>query len=253
MMFGKILVSTHVGLSLIFATWAMVLYVTRVNYSNTPGKGATPDGELVARVAEYERLTKNDVRPLDTRWRDGRRQLEAHELYRTVERPWYDSQLEFLRTGAKEDNPVRQLERDAAGNPVVVENPRAGADLLKMGPPRDKEGKPLLNRAGQPLALKSLELYNREYDATQGEITVELKLLQKAAERDLRATELLKGPKGLHARISFERTKQERVKEEFEEVRPLMLKTAVELQNLRQLALRLQLRLGELRGSRSNE
>jgi len=246
-MFGKILVGTHVALSLIFATWAMAVYTTRIEFANTPGKGTSPDGELVARVTEYDRLTKHDMRPLDTRWRDARRQLEAHELYRTVERPWYDSQLEFLRTGAKEDNPVRQLDRDAAGNAIPVDNPRAGADLLKMGPLKDKDGNPMKNRNGQPLALRSLEVYNREYDATQGEITVELKLLQKAAERDLALTNELKGAKGLHARINFERNKQERVKEEFEDVRPLMLKTAVELQNLQQLRLRLEQRLRELR------
>jgi len=248
-MFGKILVSTHVGLSLIFATWAMALYVTRVEYANTPGKGTSPDGELVARMAEYERLTKNDIRPLDTRWRVARKELLDHEVLRLNERPWYDSELRFLEIGAKEDNPVRQLVRDAAGNPKIVENARGKGDVLEMGPLRDKEGKPMLNRAGQPLVLKSQEFYNREYDATTAEITVEYKRLQTAAKRELDETNRLKGPKGLHARIHFERAKQELVKDEFEEVRPLMLKTAVELQNLQQLRLRLMDRLRELRGS----
>jgi len=248
-MFGKILVTTHVALSLIFATWAMAVYTTRVDFSSTPSKGTTPDGELVARVAEYDRLTKHDMRPLDTRWRDARKQLEAHEVYRLVERSWYDKQLEFLRTGAKEGSPVLQLDRDAAGNPKPVDNPRGEGPLLQMVPIKDKDGNPMKTRDGQPLVLKSLEYYNREYDLVAGQITVALQKLQKASARDLDATNKLKGAKGLHARINFERTKQERVKEEFDDVRPLMLKTAVELQNLQQLRLRLEQRLRELRES----
>src|SRR5262245_57702374 len=127
-MFGKILVTTHVALSLIFASWAMALYLTRVDFSDNQGKAGKPDGELVARKADFERITKNDLKPLDARWRANRVELEKQEYYRPIERPWYKKQIAFLKQSASETNPARQLDRDANGNAIPVENPKAGED-----------------------------------------------------------------------------------------------------------------------------
>ena len=68
---------------------------------------------------------------------------------------------------------------------------------------------------------------------------MELARRKLASDRDLKATNLLKGPKGLHARLFFEVDKQELLKNEYDEVRPMWLNTMVELRNLQQLQERL--------------
>jgi hypothetical protein len=245
-MFGKILVFLHLALSLCFATWAMVLYTNRVNWTNKPAQGIPAEGELTPRMAEYDRLTKSGIRPVDTRWREARAQLGNNETSRPRERPWYNQQLDFLQDGAAENSPVRQIDRGPDGNPIVVVNPAPGGDLLQMGPLKDPAGQPFNNRDGQPLALKSMVWYDKEYSSTIAQIVAAIKRLQDASERDTVATNKLKGPKGLHAKLEFEKVKQERVLDEYNEVRPLWLNTAVELKNLEDLRLRLEVRLKEL-------
>jgi len=256
-MFGKILVFTHLGLSLILATWAMALYTTRVDWTDKKGTGNKPDGLMVERINEYNRLDKTVRRPVELKWQSAQELLVAHEGWRPIERDWYEKQLKFLHNGAvTEANPIRQVDRDANGTPVVVIDVKPGGDLLQMGPLKDKDGNPIKNRADQPLVLKSLDGYNKEYEATSAQLVEQLKRWQSAVDRDEKATRELKGvkpPRGLHAQIDLERVKQDRVRDEYEEVRPLMLKTAVELQNLEQLRQRLETRLRELRRSKGED
>src|SRR5256885_1867748 len=110
-MLGKILVLLHLGLSLLFATWALVIYTSRPDWTArvSEGKGSQPDGEL---VADYKKLAAGAVRPADARFRDARDKLLKEEAGRPSERAWYTQQLEFLTSVAKEDNPARQIERD---------------------------------------------------------------------------------------------------------------------------------------------
>jgi hypothetical protein len=212
---------------------------------------------MLERINEYNRLEKTVRRPADLKWRTSRDLLVAHEAWRPFERAWYDKELKFLRDGTvTADIPIRQVDREANGTPTLVANPKPGGDLLVMGPLKDKDGNPIKNRDGQPLVLKSLDAYNKEYEATTAQLIGQLKLWQSAVIRDEKATELLKGVKprrGLHAQVDFERVKHDRIKDEYEEVRPLMLKTAVELQNLEQLRQRLESRLRELRRSKGED
>lgn len=245
-MFGKTLVLLHLGLSLIFATWALVLYTTRTDWTATKGKDGRPDGELVARMADYDKLARGAVRPADSRFREAREKIVKEETGRPVERAWFTLQLEFLASRATEANPARQIERDKDGNITVIPNAPAGADLIKMGPPQDKDGNPMKDRDGKPLVLRSLDYYNKEYNSLMTQETEAMKRRNLAATRDLDATNALKGPRGLHAKIRFESVKQERMKDENAEVRPLWLNTMVEYQNLQALGVRLQERLDEL-------
>lgn len=249
-MFGKILVFTHFGLSLCFATWAMVLYTNRVNWTESKKPGE-PESEMTPRMAEYDRLAKTGVHPADTRWRGARVQVARNEAGRPLEQPWYDRELAFLQKNADEKTPVRQIDRGADGNPVVLANPDPGGALLQMGPLKDVAGQPFKGRDNQPVVLKSMEYYDKEYTATVNQVTDALKSLQLQAKLDRDATNKLKGPRGLQARLQLELVKQERIKDEFNEIRPLWLNTAVELLNLQELHKRLEVRFREL-GSRGD-
>jgi len=265
-MFGKILVCLHLVLSLLLATAAMVLYTNRVDWTANVGKLPKPDGELVARMAEHKRLTEKVLRPADLKLRANRDQLEQHEAWRPIERPWFDRALKFLKSEATEANPAQQVDRDPTGTPILLPNPKANGPYLQMGPVKDKDGNPFKDRAGNPLALKSLDAYIKEAEALAEQINLANKGIQSAAKREEDATQKLRGPRrlvnedgkpveyGLHERIRFEYVKQDRIKDEYEEVRPLLLKTAVEQQNLEQLRKRLEARLKELKSrSRGDE
>jgi hypothetical protein len=246
-MFGKILVLTHFGLSLCFATWALVLWANRVDWSSEKGKAGKPDGELVARIAEYDRVARPGVRVADARWRAARKVVQDNEAWLPYEQAWYERELNFLRSGTvTKDTSIRQIDRGPDGNVIILPNPAVGGALLQIGPIRDPAGQPFKGRKGEPLDLNSLDYYDKEYPATITQMTVILRKLQDEAKRDRDATKEMIGPKGLQARLEFEKLKQARIKDEHDEVRPLWLNTAVELKNLEELRLRLQVRLKEL-------
>src|SRR5262249_9101036 len=60
---GKILVIVNLGLSVVFAAGAAMLYLNRTDLSATKGKDGTPDGALVAPMAEDEELSKTGIHP----------------------------------------------------------------------------------------------------------------------------------------------------------------------------------------------
>jgi hypothetical protein len=115
-----------------------------------------------------------------------------------------------------------------------------------MGPVRDQAGQPFKGRKGDPIVLKSLDYYDKEYPSTISQMTVILKKLQDAATQDRDATKAMIGPKGLQAQLAFEKVKQTRIQDEYDEVRPLFLNTSVELKNLVELRKRLEVRHEEL-------
>src|SRR5262245_4543520 len=182
-MLGKILIFTHFGLSLCFATWAMVLYTNRVNWTDQKGKAGEADGELVPRMAEYDRLAKTGVRPTDARWRGARVVVAANEAARPLEQPWYKRELEFLEREASEKNPVRQIDRGGDGNPIGLAAPDPGGALLQMGPLKGPDGQPFKGRDGQPLVLKSMEYYDKEFTVTLNEVIATVKKLQASAKK----------------------------------------------------------------------
>jgi hypothetical protein len=242
-MFGKTLVFMHLGLSITFATWALVLYTNRINWTDKN------EGELVARMSDYNRLAKYAVRPADERFREARKKVQKEEDGQPRERAWYKVQEEFLTSGNTDANPIQQIDRDAGGAPIVLDNPPALGPFLQMGPLKDKDGQPAKNRDGQPLVLKSLDFYNREYNTLLTQESDYLKRRKDAAQKELDFTNELKdtdGVRGLQSKILLEVSKRERVEDEYAEIRPLILNTLVENQNLEDLRHRLEQRKSEL-------
>jgi hypothetical protein len=273
-MFGKILVGLHLALSLTFATWAVALYANRVNWTDQKGKKGEPDGLLAERKTELEQIAATGLRPANARWKANREWLLQEEAWRPWERVWYAEQIGILSTGKDGkgvEKPILQIDRDAAtGNVVEVrKNPNGPEPLLKMGPVLDKDGKPMKDRDGKDLQLHALEWYDREYNTVFAAVTGHMRRLQQASKTDLFSTVTLAGDKdgkyekdygdeyekkygkkidkkGLITRIQMEAEKQKRVEEEYNEVRPLWLNTAVGLKNLEDLRRRLEVRLQQL-------
>jgi hypothetical protein len=232
--FGKILVFLHTGLSLCFASWALALYTNRVDWTARKGKDGKPDGELVTRTSTFDQICKTGLRPADARWRTARFHVNGSEAWRPLEQAWYEQQLEFLRTGATEDNPARQVDHGPRGGDAPTAVLRPGGDLVKMADLPDKVG--------------SLAFYAREKEAALLK-TAELKNeIETAANEDKVATNMLHGPKGLHQRIEDEYVKRELIKAGRKDMRPVRLNTQIEYNNLKELRDRLEDRLTELQG-----
>jgi len=83
-MFGKILIVLHLGLSLTFATWALVLFTSRIDWTDKKGTGTQSDGELSVRMADYDRLAKSSARPADARFREARYRELLPEWWKPV-------------------------------------------------------------------------------------------------------------------------------------------------------------------------
>lgn len=227
---GKILVFFQVGMSLLCASWAFALWSNHVDWTAQKGKGTTPDGELVGRMKEYDDLAKASIRPATARWRDSRGQLETQEWWRPAERIWYAQQLRILR-GDEAAPAILQLARGNDGTVVMDPNYGRGSNnVLQM----------------LPTPLKPLSFYETQIKGAivrLGETTEQLK---KEADRDTAATKQLNGPKGLHARLQFERHKLDAVIAEYKAIRPKWLNAAVELKELEELRQRLDRRIEEL-------
>ncbi len=276
-MFGKILVFVHLGLSLTFATWAMTIYLSRGDdwkvTAKDPVDGVSQDEirrlaggktdenynatlkayKLPGRMVEYDTSLRGGVRPAEGRLRDARARLEKEEKGRPAEKEWYEKQLTILREGKfkEKEYPIKQIDRDKDGQPIVIVNPPPGGDLLQMGPIKDEKGQPMKGPDGNPVVLQSLDFYSQEYGNLIAQENRELLRRKTAAARDIEATKKLTGPRGLQNLIRFEAEKLERVQDEYNEVRPLWLNTVVELQNLTNLQTRLQDRLKQLESLKS--
>jgi hypothetical protein len=237
---GKILVFVHLGLSLLLASAAMALYFNRTDWTAQKGKDGKPDGELVGRIAEYDDLAKTGIWPAEKRLLSNREQLEANERSRPYERNWYAQQLAILRGDVA--GPIQQLARGPDGS--VLFDPTFGqqgrTNILQMGPVQAKD------RDGKPLELKSLVVYAREIGRKVDDLITETANLKKEADRDAAATNQLKGPKGLHARLLFEKHKYDQVVEEYKAIRPKWLNNTVELRELEELRQRLDERVRQL-------
>src|SRR5262245_2685716 len=162
---GKILICVHFGLSLVFFSWALVLYVTRIDFSNQQQPAGQPPGELTVRIAELNRLVNQKVRPSYERWYVTRGEVTKSQGGGPAEKKWYGSALNFLRDGeAGEQNPIEQVARREDGQPIPLENvpDPASGPFLRMQKIQDKNGKNLQDRDGKDFLLRSLTFYDEE-------------------------------------------------------------------------------------------
>jgi hypothetical protein len=237
---GKILVGLNLAMSLLFAAWAAMLYLNRIDWTAQKGKDLTPPGALVPLQDEYNSVGGNGIRPADARMRANAIPLFIHERWLPYERDWYAKQLQFLETGATENNPARQLVRGPGGVVAFANPQKAGEDVIKMVPVQIKD------REGNDIKLKARSYYDQETKKTIDDVGKAKVELTAEAKRDETATNQIIGPKGLNARRKAEKVKYDLVLEEYNSLRPDWLDARVKYEELRELEQRLDERVKEL-------
>jgi hypothetical protein len=214
---GKWLVMINFALSLIVAAWAMDLYATRIDWSNKPGKGGEPDGELVARLARIKQLSEA-LGPASNAWNANRFVLANLDTRRAQDRTWYETQLAFARNQATKANPA-QVVKLVNGQPVPAKPGVDDRPIMEVA--RDQFGQP----------LQSVVAYNQADEVLHQQIDVVTKNLTKTIEEDTELTNRIVGDpgtnKGLQQRILGERAKLVEVDAEKVFVRSLLINAVV--------------------------
>ncbi len=234
--FGKILVLCNLAFSVGLASWALIFYTTRIDWSDNPAKDNQPAGELVKRI-EDAKAGWNGIPRAERDWVAVRAKLAAMEEGSTrlvldqkeykingrrANRQWYADEMQHLRTGANADKPCQMLVFDELRRLTF-----ADADPLtprpRMVPAADRDGKPLL----------SLAAYIDQEKTVLAELDKEQLRLQAAIEEDIRLTLLItgdkeKGTKGLYARLLDEWAKKDDIMTEHGLVKYPLINTYVE-------------------------
>lgn len=250
--FGKILVLFNLALSLTLMTWAMMLFLNRVDWSDQKGKEGRPDGELVRRQEQAKNLW-DLIPPAEIAWQSARRTLVDLEEGkppqrkdgRLANRAWYEAELEHLRTGAAANDPAREVVFDA--------NRRFTPDDKNYGRPQMRQATDL---AGKPLTLKSLAAYEQEEKAVFAALEKEQNRLKAGTEEDTRLTEMLltlpDRPKGLQQRLAEAQVERDRVLSEQDLIKRPLINTQVESELLLNRKRQLEYRLEELKKTRAS-
>jgi hypothetical protein len=235
---GKILVIVNVALSFFLAGWAMTMYFTRIDWTNTPARAGKPAGELNKLTAEIKRLQAGMVKPREN-WVEARQTLDNLTTVRTQNRPWYLAELNHLRARTDMNKPIQAVQYDPMNN---------GKSLNDNNNPT----RPLLGEvrtaAGNPITLRSLQEYNNNYVTVAKDIEDKLVEIDQEIAKDKALTDRRLGPKGLPARLELEKQKKRDREEEQRLVRPLLINAVVESELILQREKSLKARILELGG-----
>ncbi len=198
---GKTLVVVVFGLSLMMAAVGGAVLYYHVDWSNNPASADAPAGELVARIAKVKELQAL-VGPAELSWREARSSLLAQEDRRQGDQDWYYAELELLRTGDANKQPIRRVVYEKGSAVPDPENPARP----KMEAATDVFMKPLL----------SLVAYNAQMAATTAETKKVLDDIAASAAKDSTLTALLIGgtSRGLIQRLKDEGDKSEALSSE---------------------------------------
>jgi hypothetical protein len=256
---GKILVLANVALSFLMLSWALALFINRIDW--TANKGKPPDqpaGQLVERQDRVKR--SNDVLDLSNgRWREAlwgndgkdkrpiRDGLPAWEKRRVDDREWYALQLKAALTGPAgmgEKAVIKRVALTKEGQPVLDganANRPTMVDAERRKDANDPKGEPLYcyNYYVAQLAKSTQDL-----EAAQLEY-------QKAVKTETELTEEAIGtkdkPKGLRQRIVDEQEKLKRINEELKDVSDRQTNSTVDTELLLARRVQLEGRVAELK------
>lgn len=219
---GKLLVGFNLAFALMLATWSFSLYANGLDWTNSKSKSASsvPAGQFAIRAAKLDELWKS-VAPAQAEWLGARGQLANAEARLTVERAWYDDQIQYVLAGETKGKGIFEV------------------DIQKGQIIRDDQGLPKLRKAldakNNPLQLLSLREYNdakeKILDDIVGEITEHKKQIDEVnGYTDKINGDKAKGIRGLQERINDEKAKDVGVLAEMKLVRPQLINTMVEAQ-----------------------
>ncbi len=232
--FGKTLVFLHVGLSFILLGASIAIFTNQIRW-NTPKQvsgGERVEGLVSQKQKKFQNLFNKNLAFAAKRFQLQRGKVSQQEALINADGQYYAAEIQHLRTDAARGKAARGVQRvDGQFVPDPRNNGRPTMVLLQ-----DSKGDPLL----------SLQHYRDQIADEETKYQEASDKLDLAARDDKKATDQLTGPKGLHQLGQDELAKQDRLKQEKKDVRPLYINRAVELELLRNLKKRLVAREKEL-------
>jgi hypothetical protein len=237
---SKLLVVANFAVSVMVAGWAMGFYFTRIDWTNT-NKAPQPPGQLVARENELKSLL-TQARAAEISWREARTRVRDREAFRAEDRAFQRSELTFIYN-APANQQLREVVIGKDGLPELQLDPRNKShSLLQLRNVNDRNGQP----------LRSLSSYAQTYAANLKGLKTVGEELEKLFIKDGELTVELNGggaEKGLNQRIQDERLKGIGVLEEYNIIKPLLIKTVGDSQFLLARRQQLEKRIKELEES----
>jgi len=233
---SRILVVANFAISLMVAGWAMGFYFTRIDWSNDPK--AQPPGQLIARDNELKSLL-TQAKAAEISWREARARVRDREAFRAEDRALYRSELTFIYN-APANQQLREVVIGKDGLPELQQDPRSKSHFrLQLRNVNERNGQP----------LRSLSSYTQSYVANLKGLKTVGDELEKLFIKDGELTVELNGggaEKGLNQRIQDERLKGMGVLEEYDIIKPLLIKTVGDSQFLLARRQQLEKRIKEL-------
>lgn len=232
--FGKTLVFIHAGLSFVLFGVALVIFTHRIPWNTPKNTGGERVQGIVAKYQqELQQIALPGLAASQAQYNANRGQVEQQEAVIAADRAQFGQEMQHLTTDAKSTTPARGIKRDAFGQVALDQ----------------ATGRPTMQALTDSTGTAPLLALNTYRDMHNQQVTVyteKADQLDTAAKLDKDSTELLRGEKGLHAKIQREVKKQDKLAKGQKELRPKYINSAVELELLRNLRDRLESRIKEL-------
>jgi len=262
---AKILIFITVALSIMMAAWALGVYTNHIDWSANKATGDRSAGELAKRidritllrsvlsgtaanddktkadavnaVKDYRGSTENKPRTEETaggaenHWRTAWAVLYRNEYYRADYQNWYAQELKKLETG---------------NDKVMTVVYNEGTLVL------DKNGRPQLQEYldANKKPLYPLDNLRRALADEQKKLDAALVKVGTLIKEETALTEELAGKEGnggMRGQLAREQVKGQKVNQEREDLKPLLINTAVESQLLIKRKEQLEQRVNELK------
>jgi hypothetical protein len=248
---GKVLVLVNFFLSLGLMIWAVMLFLTRTDLSDSPAKDPAPAGELRKRQDKLKQDSAT-LPQAEYDWRDSRKEQLQLEADRRDWRRWYSDQLALLENDPADPKNLDKVPPTGVQEIVLDVNSQPAIDpktkRFQMAKVNDRAGGALV--ANNIYDLRLTHRFegnpNNEVDKIPVGYKAVKQTLGEEVKRDLSATTEMLGPKGLHERLLFEKTKREDIVAEQKLLEPLLINTAAESQFSREREKELRARVVEL-------
>ena len=257
---AKILIFITVALSIVMAAWALGVYTNHIDWSANKATGDRSAGELAKRidritllrsvlsgtagnkeaaeaVKDYRLITEKKDRPeemaggAENHWRIAWARLYGLEYYRWDYQNWYAQELKKLETG---------------NDKVMTVVYNEGVLVL------DKNGRPQLQEYldANKKPLYPLDNLRRVLADEQKKLDAALVKVGTLIKEETALTEELAGKEGnggMRGQLAREQVKGQKVNQEREDLKPLLINTAVESQLLIRRKEQLEQRVNELK------
>lgn len=207
---AKIMIYLNLGLSFVFASWALALYTQRVDWGPKGASAGQAAGEMFKRTEEITKLKGARTRA-EQHWETALADIRRYEAQSRSDDAWYQEQLTALESSPK---PLQTIAPDkqsigSTGRPTLV---------------------PWIDPKGRPYS--SLAVLRKQHDQVHRDIDAELANLNALIAQEKQLTQQLIGDgmnKGIRELIRIEEEKRQNAEREQDYLEPLLYNRLVEL------------------------